>query len=165
MNHISYNNEGSALFKSAGLYIHIPFCVKKCNYCDFLSFPADDQVRGAYMDCLEKELDHVLSLMKSKGETISTVYIGGGTPSVLPAEWICRLPGRIQESGLVKAGGLAAADGIEKVGGLAAADEGHAEITIEVNPFTVDYEKLRAYAQAGINRLSMGVQSFHDDEL
>ncbi|MBQ4046237.1 MAG: radical SAM family heme chaperone HemW [Lachnospiraceae bacterium] len=153
MNHIFHNNERSAFFKSAGLYIHIPFCVKKCNYCDFLSFPADDQVRRAYMDCLEKELDHVLSLMKSKGEIICTVYIGGGTPSVLPAEWICRLVGRIKESGLMAAGGLDAAD------------EGGAEITIEVNPGTVDDEKLRAYAMAGINRLSMGVQSFHDDEL
>lgn len=171
MNHTYYNNEGSALIKSAGLYIHIPFCVKKCNYCDFLSFPADDLARQAYMECLEKELDHVLHLMKNKGEIISTAYIGGGTPSVLPAEWICKLVSRIRESGLMAAGSLGPAGGSDTVDGsvktrtLDTADDRSAEITIEVNPGTVDYDKLRAYAQAGINRLSMGVQSFHDDEL
>lgn len=113
------------------LYIHIPFCAQKCAYCDFASWAGREAAREAYFAALEAELDTWIS---RAGNEFSTVFIGGGTPSVVPHEHICRLVRRISAG----------------------------EISMEANPGTLTPEKLRAYREAGVNRLSMGVQSFDD---
>ena len=128
----------------AGIYIHIPFCIRKCAYCDFLSAPAGEAVQKAYADQLNRELLQVCDRMKTEEMAISTIYFGGGTPSILPGEQIARLMETL------------------KVYGNILPD---AEITLEMNPGTVSREKLKLYRQAGINRLSIGAQSFHDQEL
>lgn len=121
-----------------GLYIHIPFCVKKCDYCDFVSFSGREHEFEAYIGALEREL----SLYA--GAAADTVFIGGGTPSVLPPALISRLCRCVR-------------DRIEL-----AADT---EWSIEVNPGTVSEEKIDAMLEGGINRVSVGVQSFCDKEL
>lgn len=124
------------------LYIHIPFCVKKCLYCDFLSFASDDKVKEKYIDALCEEL---MFIGKERCNTsLSSVFIGGGTPSVLPAELIVRVMECVKENFTLN---------------------GDAEVTIECNPGTVDEEKMRAYFGCGINRISFGLQSVHDEEL
>lgn len=128
----------------AGIYIHIPFCLRKCAYCDFLSGPADESVQKAYVNRLNQELFQVCERMNAKGMGISTIYFGGGTPSILPGREIVRLMETLMKYGNILQG---------------------AEVTLEMNPGTVSFEKLKCYAMAGINRLSMGVQSFHDEEL
>lgn len=123
------------------LYIHIPFCVKKCAYCDFLSFPAGKDQQAAYVKSLKKEIRE----WEGRGDGIvSSVFIGGGTPSILAGEQILDI---MEE---VKAGYVLADD---------------AEITLEANPGTLDVQKLRVYQEAGINRLSLGLQSAHNGEL
>lgn len=122
------------------LYIHIPFCVRKCIYCDFLSVPYNEELAFRYMTSVLTELD----LRKDVADELTTVYIGGGTPTTVPVLALIRLLRRIRESFRI------------------AAD---AEITIEANPGTIDKEKVRALADAGVNRFSIGVQSFHDHEL
>lgn len=128
--------------KEMELYFHIPFCVKKCFYCDFLSAPADRATMERYMEAL---LAETVGSAFSYGEyTVSSLFIGGGTPSVVPAECIRRL--------------------------MAAAGQNYrlawdAEITIEVNPGTVTEEQLSGYRAAGINRLSIGLQSADNREL
>ena len=131
------------------VYIHIPFCVKKCVYCDFLSFGADDPqinrsgaVRKAYVQSICRELLSYKSI--SKDYIVKTIFIGGGTPSIL-------LPGEIMNI-------LATLRSIFKV-------DGEAEITIEVNPGTLTAIKAAEYLAAGINRMSIGLQSAHNDEL
>lgn len=128
--------------KKLELYFHIPFCVKKCLYCDFLSAPADRETRDAYMRALLQET--VARSAAYQDYTVDTVFIGGGTPSVVDAVWI----GRLMES--VYAHYRMAE---------------HAEISMEVNPGTVDKDKLVIYRNAGINRLSIGLQSACDEEL
>lgn len=128
----------------AGIYIHIPFCVRKCAYCDFLSSPAEKAVQEAYVNRLEQELIQVCHQMKAKKEVISTIYFGGGTPSILPGSQIERLLNVLREHGTILP---------------------EAEITLEMNPGTVLEEKLQSYSRAGINRLSIGAQSFQDEEL
>lgn len=124
------------------VYIHIPFCVKKCNYCDFLSAPCAKEQQEEYMAALFAEIE---GRAKEYQEYIVTsVFIGGGTPSVPDAKWIAGLMERIRECYVVESG---------------------AEITIEVNPGTADEEKLAAYFKAGINRLSIGLQSANNGEL
>lgn len=121
------------------LYIHIPFCKRKCKYCSFVSF--DDRVKDipAYIDALKTELR-----LRSVDNTIETVYFGGGTPSLLSAE---------QLSGILNT--------VNKYFRIVY----DAEISIEANPGTVDLQYLSDIKQAGINRLSLGIQSFNDDEL
>lgn len=121
------------------LYIHIPFCVKKCSYCDFLSFPAGREVQRAYVDAL---LDEIRG-EKETGDA-DTIFFGGGTPSLLPAEEIARIMGQIRETWRIST---------------------EAEITLEANPGTLTQEKLRLWRQAGINRLSIGLQSSVNEEL
>lgn len=130
--------------KYAGLYIHIPFCVRKCNYCDFLSAPASDEVKAAYLVRLAQDLEETFVTMRGREEQISTVYLGGGTPSILEEEQLICLITQVYQSGLVCQ---------------------EAEFTMEVNPGTASYEKLRACKEAGVNRLSIGAQSFHNQEL
>lgn len=128
--------------KELELYIHIPFCVKKCRYCDFLSFSAEEEVKKAYIDALCKEIKGLSSLGDSY--EITTIFIGGGTPSILEADQIAKIMKTVYRI-----------FSIQK----------EAEITIEINPGTVTREKLIAYKENGINRLSIGLQSAQDKEL
>lgn len=124
------------------LYIHIPFCVRKCNYCDFLSSPADRGTQEAYMAALFSEIAGRAT--EYREYEVTSVFIGGGTPSVVEAKWMVQLMELLRERFCLS---------------------GDAEVTIEVNPGTVDAEKLKAYHCAGINRLSIGLQSAKDEEL
>lgn len=157
------------------LYIHIPFCVRKCNYCDFLSFPAGKEIVERYIRALEEEIRRTGEAVYGQngrpgekvysqngrpeeavygraggGKTevrpgsapkISTVFVGGGTPSVLEPEQIRSLFSCLRESFLLEA---------------------DAEISMEANPGTLNREKLSACREAGINRLSLGLQSADD---
>ncbi|MGL4534265.1 MAG: radical SAM family heme chaperone HemW [Fusobacteriaceae bacterium] len=124
--------------KNCGVYIHVPFCLKKCNYCDFLSFSGTQpEERKNYSEALEKEL---VLYLKKESKTFNTVYFGGGTPSILDPEWISEI-----------------------LKHLSLEDE--KEVTLEVNPGTVDKEKLKKFKEIGINRLSIGVQSFNPETL
>ncbi|MBO5077175.1 MAG: radical SAM family heme chaperone HemW [Clostridia bacterium] len=141
-----------------GLYVHVPFCVKRCRYCDFLSFGADEcrkkygnDMIARYFSSLDPQLDAISVRSNAAGEFLprevklpfryDTIYIGGGTPGLVDAELIARLLDRLTTVFTI---------------------EPDAEITIEVNPCTVTADKLRAYRGAGVNRLSMGVQSLSD---
>lgn len=127
--------------KELELYVHIPFCVKKCDYCDFLSRPAGRKRQREYVDALLRELE---GCGEFSGYEVSSVFIGGGTPSVLPGEWIEEIMNGLREKFLLNR---------------------EAEISIEANPGTVDREKLELYRKAGINRISFGCQSSDDREL
>lgn len=127
--------------KKMGLYIHIPFCVKKCNYCDFLSAPSSKQVQIAYMDTLQKEIEE--KAIAYKDWCVDTIFIGGGTPTSVPYETIVKMMDTVRAEFCL---------------------DKDCEITIECNPGTVTGEALKAYRAAGINRLSIGLQSA-DDEL
>lgn len=124
------------------LYIHIPFCVRKCAYCDFLSAPADQDTIGRYMECLEKQLVRQAASFQEK--VIDTVFIGGGTPTTLRIEQLSRLLAAVQEYFVL------------------AHD---AEITVEANPGTITAGKARALADGGVNRVSLGLQSASEREL
>ena len=128
--------------KELELYIHIPFCVKKCSYCDFLSAPATEQTKEAYMAALFAEIGGRAKDYKDR--IVTSVFIGGGTPSLLSGDSIRQLMEHIRE-------------------GFSLAPD--AEITMEVNPGTVTAEKLTAFYGAGINRLSIGMQSAQEQEL
>ena len=127
--------------KELELYIHIPFCVRKCSYCDFLSAPATEQTREAYMAALFAEIGGRAKDYSDR--TVTSIFIGGGTPSLLSGEQIGQLMDRIREQ-------------------FAMAQD--AEITMEVNPGTASAEKLRNF-YTGINRLSIGMQSAQAEEL
>ncbi len=128
--------------KSLSIYIHIPFCVKKCNYCDFLSAPADSRVQEDYLHALLAEIRHAAAGFTEY--EVKTVFIGGGTPTAIAPEAIGKL------LALLKASFFIAED---------------AEISMEANPGTVTESSLRLYRKAGINRLSIGLQSAEDREL
>ena len=119
-----------------GVYIHIPFCVKKCNYCDFVSFSSDNYEE--YFSSLKKEIQMYKPFLKER--CIDTVFIGGGTPSLPHHKYIIEILHEINFSG-------------------------NAEVTIEANPKTLTKEKLKAYKESGINRISIGMQSANDNEL
>lgn len=135
-----------------GIYIHIPFCVKKCGYCDFLSAPAGKEVQHQYIDALLKEIEYYKP--KLEHYKIRTVYIGGGTPSVLEAKEVVRIAEALQQLGKNKE--LTGRDSKKKF---------WEEATIEVNPGTITEEKLKAYKSCGIDRLSIGLQSTDNEEL
>ena len=124
------------------LYLHIPFCVKKCLYCDFLSWPADRSIREAYIKALKAELEG--RAQECAGLQVTSVFFGGGTPSLLAGERILELMETIRKNYCL---------------------DPCAEITIEANPGTVDRQKLACWRRAGINRLSIGLQSAFDEEL
>ncbi len=121
----------------AGIYLHVPFCVKKCAYCDFVSFPGQGREQ-AYFQALYKET--AMAAEECGGKKFDTVFFGGGTPSAAPPELICAAMERIRD----------------------VFDVELSEATIECNPGTVDMGKLEAYRSAGFNRISIGVQSFDD---
>ena len=124
------------------LYIHIPFCVRKCAYCDFLSFPSGGEERARYVERLTEEIEEAGAV--SGDYVVTAIFLGGGTPSVLAPEQTERILQAVKESFYV-------------------AED--AEITTEVNPGTADKEKLKAWKKAGINRLSFGLQSAENKEL
>lgn len=128
--------------KDLGLYIHIPFCVKKCEYCDFLSWNAGEEERQQYVAALLSEIESYREF--AKGYRVSTIFIGGGTPSVL-------LPKQME-------------DILQKIYEIFELER-RPEITVEVNPGTVDEKKLQCYKENGVNRLSMGLQSVKDEKL
>ena len=121
-----------------GLYIHIPFCIKKCAYCDFNSMSAPDSVKQSYIDAL------IYEMSEYKGTAVDTVYIGGGTPTVLDTELLKRVIGNIKSTFVLSP---------------------DTEFTVEMNPKTADEKKLLMLCRMGVNRLSIGVQSFCDAEL
>ena len=124
----------------SSLYIHIPFCVKKCSYCDFFSVPYDASSAHAYTDALCKEL-----YLKSKSaHRLKTVYIGGGTPSLLPDKCFSQIFSCLGDNFQISH---------------------DAEISVEANPGTLNQSKVNLLLSFGVNRMSLGVQSFNDDEL
>lgn len=124
------------------LYIHIPFCVRKCAYCDFLSGPANEETREEYVKLLCEEI--CLAKEKTNGYLVSTIFFGGGTPSILEGSQMKRIMNVVKET-------------------FDISDD--CEISMEMNPGTVNEEKLQAYYESGINRLSIGLQSVHNEEL
>ncbi len=126
----------------AGIYVHIPFCKKKCIYCDFYSIAAKPGIIDEYVGAVCREA--IVRGGALQGEAVRTVYIGGGTPSLLSVGQLSRM-----------------VDGLRSAFDLSAVEE----FTIEVNPDDVSGEVVRAYVDLGINRVSMGVQSFIDSEL
>lgn len=126
----------------AGIYIHVPFCKQKCTYCDFASFPKEIGKTESYFACLYREIKGRAEQLK--GKTFDTVYIGGGTPSVVDAKFIV--------------GALKQVNNCFNV-------TKDAEITIELNPGTVDKQKIEEYKKAGVNRFSIGLQTGFDDQL
>lgn len=125
-----------------GIYIHIPFCARKCAYCDFLSAPAKRDTQIRYVEALQREIRAAADL----GERYvgATVFFGGGTPSILPGGAIEEILKTLRETVHL----------LED-----------AEITVECNPGTLDRDKLRSYRRAGVNRLSIGLQSADNEEL
>ncbi|MBV6289137.1 radical SAM family heme chaperone HemW [Pseudomonas sp. MAFF 301350] len=125
------------------LYIHIPWCVRKCPYCDFNSHAATPELpEAAYVDALLADLDQVLGTVY--GRPISSIFFGGGTPSLFSADALGRLLAGVEQR-------IPFAPDIE--------------ITLEANPGTFEQEKFKAYRQLGINRLSIGIQSFQQAKL
>ena len=128
--------------KELELYVHIPFCVRKCAYCDFLSAPADTQERSLYIDALTEEIRARKNDFTAY--RVSTIFLGGGTPSILEGDDSARIFRALQEN-------------------FDISDD--AEITMEVNPGTVTEEKAASWRKSGVNRLSIGLQSADDREL
>lgn len=128
--------------KKLELYLHIPFCEKKCAYCDFLSAPADAYIRRRYVEALIEEIK--IKSQTYKDYSVPTIFIGGGTPSVLAGVYIAQIMEAVYAS-----------FSVEKT----------AEITIECNPGTLNTEKAVHYKHAGINRISLGLQSARNEEL
>lgn len=134
--------------KNVGLYIHIPFCKKKCEYCDFVSYAGKESLVDSYMKWLKYEIKEVGEGNRldyedglDKAINVETIYIGGGTPSVISANYIEEIMEVIKSNYNISE---------------------NAEITIEVNPGTVDEDKLEKYRKSGINRLSIGLQATQD---
>ena len=123
------------------LYLHIPFCIRKCGYCDFLSCPADERAQRAYTEALLRE---IRVLGQRTEAAVSTIFIGGGTPSVLRADWMEEILDQLRASFRLLP---------------------EAEISMEANPGTVTPEKLKAYLRGGVNRISFGCQSADNEEL
>ena len=128
--------------KKLGLYLHVPFCVQKCLYCDFCSFAGAKELMGAYVDRLCRDIKEYS--IRCNSYEVDTVYFGGGTPTLLP---IAEL-NRIMES-------------IFKYYSVSA----RAEISCECNPATADLDYFKSMRAMGMNRLSVGLQSVHDSEL
>jgi putative coproporphyrinogen dehydrogenase len=120
--------------KEIGIYVHIPFCKSKCLYCDFTSYTDKNTEIRRYVDCLKREINY-----RSKDEyLVKTIFFGGGTPSIIDGKYIVEILSEINNAYIV---------------------DKNAEITIEINPGTIDKHKLEKYKEAGINRISIGLQS------
>lgn len=129
--------------KDLGLYIHIPFCVKKCDYCDFLSAPAGKNVVEDYFEALFREISSYRYRMDEY--MVRTIFFGGGTPSSVDADFIYKTMDHIKQVFTI--------------------DDNNLEASIEVNPGTLTRDKLSRYLQAGLNRISFGLQSVNNEEL
>lgn len=123
------------------LYVHIPFCVKKCDYCDFLSGPAGKEQQKAYVQAL---LNEIKNLPGDEDREVKSIFIGGGTPSLIEAEEIRSILKELNRTFRISP---------------------DAEITMEANPGTLTKEKLSVYKESGVNRLSLGLQSAKNAEL
>lgn len=131
--------------KNPGIYVHIPFCVKKCNYCAFLSGSSDEALRERYVKALCEEVRIRARLMGGHTHGVfDTIFFGGGTPSLLTSEQTARIIAELRVNFNI---------------------DSDAEITLEANPETLSMESLKGYRNAGVNRLSMGVQSMDNDIL
>jgi len=128
--------------RELGIYVHIPFCIKKCAYCDFISYPNKLEMQKTYVDKMLEEMDNSKKIIGKCN--ITSIYIGGGTPSAIDSELIKKIVFKIKE--------------LERNSFVQ-------EVTIEVNPGTVTQQKLNDYIEAGINRLSIGLQSTNDNLL
>jgi len=126
--------------KEIGIYVHIPFCVRKCKYCDFVSFADKFEMQEKYVDSLLEEIENC----DKNGFKVNTIYFGGGTPSSISSDLIVKILNKIKEKFEV---------------------EGTAEITIEANPGTCDKQKLLDYRKAGFNRISIGLQATQNELL
>ena len=128
--------------KETAIYIHIPFCEHKCIYCDFYSIITKDNIT-AFLSSVKKEISSYADI-QSEGRIITSIYFGGGTPSLMSPKYINEILGVIRN-------------------GFDVSED--AEITLETNPGTVDQNKLKEFKEIGINRLSIGIQSFDETEL
>ena len=128
--------------KESALYVHIPFCDHKCIYCDFYSIITSDNIRP-FLDSIKKEIKSYSGLY-SKDRIFTSIFFGGGTPSLMEPEYLSEIIRTLKENYVVS---------------------GEAEITMETNPGTVNKEKLKLFRETGINRISIGIQSFQEDEL
>ncbi len=128
---------------SLGLYLHIPYCLHKCGYCDFNSHKINTEEMDAYVTALLREMAHYAK-GPAKDRQIATIFLGGGTPTTLPVHWLEEILKTIRDRFNV-------------------ADD--CEISFEANPATVSLEPLQRMRTAGYNRISIGVQSFHEPEL
>lgn len=127
-----------------GLYIHVPFCVVKCRYCAFTSYPVDKEDTFIYIDALSGEMEARSVMLSPEDREVDTVYIGGGTPTCLSAKDLEVVFKGIYSNFDISAG---------------------AEVTVEANPGTVDGHKLSFLRECGVNRISMGIQSCQKDNL
>ena len=131
--------------KNPGIYVHIPFCVRKCNYCAFLSGASDEAMRERYVKALCEEIRIRAMLMSDHAQGVfDTIFFGGGTPSLLTSAQVARIIDELKMNFDI---------------------DSEAEITLESNPKALSMESLKGYRDAGVNRLSMGVQSMDDDIL
>lgn len=130
--------------KELGIYVHIPFCKQKCYYCDFVSYANSKKKVEEYIKALKKEIREESKNINKEDYIINTIYIGGGTPSFINEKYISEIVYEIKENYNV---------------------EKEAEITIEVNPGTINEEKIKEYKKLGINRLSIGLQSTKNELL
>lgn len=130
--------------KELELYLHIPFCVSKCKYCDFLSAPSGEEQRQIYVERLCRRIRYWSDVIHNYGYEIVSIFVGGGTPSILTKAQITQVFEAVHESFPIR---------------------GDAEITLEMNPGTDVKDKLPVYRELGINRLSMGLQSADNEEL
>lgn len=138
------NNNDNISKRDLGIYIHIPFCVRKCNYCDFLSFAADDDCKEKYVRKLLEEIALYKNTQTTDAYLVKSIFIGGGTPSILESSQTERIMDKLKEIFSI---------------------DTDTEITMEMNPGTVTREKLDTYNRIGINRISIGLQSTNDAEL
>lgn len=130
--------------KQLGVYIHIPFCVSKCAYCDFVSYPIAGQDVEAYLDAVLSELVVRGSRLRQPGWQVSSIYVGGGTPTSVPRATLCAFLSKVLE-------------------GLETCSE--PEVTLEANPGTIDVQYASELISSGVNRISLGIQSFCDRTL
>lgn len=133
--------------KKIGIYVHIPFCVRKCAYCDFLSFEGKADKQGPYIGALNREVDIIrekFNIEEQDDYEVASIYFGGGTPSSIKESYICDLLCKLTQVFPMSE---------------------NPEITLEANPGTLSMDKLIAYRDAGFNRLSMGLQSADNAEL
>lgn len=125
----------------SGIYIHIPFCKSKCAYCNFFSLVTEKKVDD-YVSALKKEIIDRKSYLDD--ELVKTIYFGGGTPSLLPVKYVEEIMELLHKNFNIVA---------------------NPEVTLEINPDTIDKDKIFALKSLGVNRMSVGIQSFHDDDL